>query len=116
MGCIRASLSVGLAPVHAYFGFYAELNDHLPARSRYKTLEKSLALPSTVNDMIESFGVPHAEAELIVINGESTDFSRLLGNGDFVSVYPKFEAIEIAPELRVPVQARARAKVRARCP
>ncbi len=92
---------MGSAPVNACFRFYAELNDHLSPRDRFKTLEKSLAVPSTVKDMIESFGVPHAEIELIVVNGQSSDFSRRIGAGDLVSVYPKFESIDITPELRV---------------
>jgi uncharacterized protein with PIN domain len=51
--------------------------------------------------MIESFGVPHAEVELILVNGESADFSRMVGNGDRVAVYPMFESVDIASELRV---------------
>jgi hypothetical protein len=50
--------------------------------------------------MIESLGVPHTEVELLLVNGESVGFDRLLGDGDRVAVYPKFEALDIAPLLR----------------
>jgi uncharacterized protein with PIN domain len=51
--------------------------------------------------MIEALGVPHTEVELILVNGESVDFSRLIADGDRVSVYPKFETLDITPLLRV---------------
>jgi uncharacterized protein with PIN domain len=88
-------------PARAWFRFYAELNDHLPADSQYQTLEKRFFVPASVKDMIESFGVPHTEVELILVNGASADFSRLIQDGDRVAVYPVFESIDVQPELRV---------------
>ena len=89
------------APAHVYFRFYAELNDHLPAEERHQSLEKTFFAPPTVKDMIEGFGVPHVEVELILANGESVDFSYRLRDGDRISVYPMFEALDVAPSLRV---------------
>ena len=51
--------------------------------------------------MIEALGVPHTEVELVLVNGESVGFDRLLGDGDRVAVYPKFETLDVAPLLRV---------------
>jgi len=51
--------------------------------------------------MIEALGVPHTEVELVLVNGESADFSRLLNEGDRVAVYPKFESLDVTPLLRV---------------
>ena len=85
----------------ASFRFYAELNDHLPPRLRYRQLEKRFLLPASVKDMIESLGVPHPEVDLVLVNGESTDFTRLIQSGDRVSVYPVFESIDITPALRL---------------
>ena len=85
----------------AHFRFYAELNDHLPPSDEQQSIEKVFWVPSTVKDMIESFGVPHTEVELIVVNGTSVDFSYLVCSGDYISVYPMFESIDITPELRV---------------
>ena len=58
-----------------------------------------------MKDIIESFGIPHSEVELIVVNGQSSDFSHLPADRDHVSVYPKFESIDITPELRVRLRA-----------
>jgi uncharacterized protein with PIN domain len=51
--------------------------------------------------MIEALGVPHTEVELILVNGESVGFDRILRGGDRVAIYPKFESIDITPLLRV---------------
>jgi hypothetical protein len=47
------------------------------------------------------FGVPHTEVDLVMVNGESSDFLRLVQDGDRVAVYPMFESIDITPELRL---------------
>jgi uncharacterized protein with PIN domain len=85
----------------ACFRFYAELNDHLPPSQQFGVVEKRFFLPASVKDMIESLGVPHAEVDLILVNGESSDFTRLIRNGDRVAVYPVFESIDITPVLRL---------------
>ena len=89
------------SPSCARFRFYAELNDHLPPRLQYEMVEKQFVVPASVKDMIESLGVPHTEVDLILVNGESSDFSRLVRNGDRVAVYPVFESIDITPVLRL---------------
>jgi uncharacterized protein len=88
-------------PAHAHFRFYAELNDHLPPEQKYKAQEKLFFVPSTMKDMIESFGVSHTEVELIIVNGESANFSRVVRDEDRIGVYPVFESVDITPELRV---------------
>lgn len=88
-------------PSRAAFRFYAELNDHLAPGERYRTIEKEFFVPAAVKDWIESCGVPHTEIDLVTINGESSDFSRLVRDGDRVAVYPVFESLDITPELRV---------------
>lgn len=85
----------------AVFRFYAELNDHLPPTQRYQSIERSFLTPASAKDMIESLGVPHAEVDLILVNGESVDFSRQIRDGDRVAVYPVFEALDITPVLRL---------------
>ena len=81
--------------------FYAELNDHLPSHLQYHTLEQPLVTPTSAKDFIEGFGVPHTEIDLILINGVSAGFDRLVHPGDRLSVYPVFESFDIAPEVRV---------------
>jgi len=89
------------APACACFRFYAELNDHLPPRLQYGMVEKQFFVPASVKDMIEAIGVPHTEVDLVLVNDESSDFSRLVRNGDRVAVYPVFESIDITPVLRL---------------
>jgi uncharacterized protein len=88
-------------PSCASFRFYAELNDHLPLCDQYQVVEKRFFVPASLKDMVESFGVPHTEVDLVLVNGDSSDFSHLIHNGDRVAVYPVFESIDIAPVLRL---------------
>jgi len=85
----------------AHFRFYAELNDHLPPDERYKNLERTFFVPSTVKDMIEAFGVPHTEVDLIIASDRSVDFEYTVRSGDRIAVYPMFESFDISPESRV---------------
>ena len=87
--------------VTATFRFYEELNDFLPADRRRRDITVACARAATVKHQIEALGVPHTEVELILVNGESCGFGRLLADGDRVAVYPKFEALDVTPLLRV---------------
>ena len=49
-----------------------------------------------MKDVIESFGVPHAEIDLILVNGKSVGFSYIINDGDDISVYPVFESFDIS--------------------
>lgn len=88
-------------PACASLRFYAELNDHLPPAQQFRIIQKEFFVPTSVKDMIESCGIPHTEVDLVLVNGESADFSRLIRNGDRVSVYPVFETLDIAPLSRL---------------
>jgi uncharacterized protein with PIN domain len=81
--------------------FYEELNDFLPAALRRTDIVQPCNRRTSVKDMIESFGVPHTEVELILVNGNSVDFSCIVHAGDRISVYPVFEALDISPLLRL---------------
>ncbi len=85
----------------AVFRFYAELNDFLPPERRFHAFSREFIDLAPVKDMIESLGVPHTEIDLILANGESVDFSYVVRDGDRISVYPVFEALDIGPLLRV---------------
>lgn len=89
----------------ATFRFYEELNDFLPPERRRQEFTVPCAAAATTKHMIEALGVPHTEVELILVNGESVGFERLLQDGDRVAVYPKFEALDITPLLRVRAQS-----------
>jgi hypothetical protein len=87
--------------VSATFRFYEELNDFLAPDRRKREFTVPCARAATTKHMIEALGVPHTEVELILVNGESVDFSRQLEDGDRVAVYPRFEAMDVTPLLRL---------------
>lgn len=78
------------------FRFYEELNDFLPKLKRKKSFTFTFKYNQSVKDAIEALGVPHAEVDLILVNGVSKDFNYTLNNGDYISVYPVFESLDIA--------------------
>jgi hypothetical protein len=67
--------------VTATFRFYEELNDFLAPDRRKREFTVPCARAATTKHMIEALGVPHTEVELILVNGESADFSRILQIG-----------------------------------
>jgi uncharacterized protein with PIN domain len=85
----------------AYFRFYEELNDFLPLHSRKKTVEYRFSGSPAIKDAIEAIGIPHTEVDLILVNGQSVDFTYRLADGDQVSVYPIFESLDITPVNRL---------------
>ena len=85
----------------ATFRFYEELNAFIAPERRGHAFDARCARAATTKHMIEALGVPHTEVELVLVNGESVGFDRLLADGDRVSVYPKFEAFDVTPLLRV---------------
>ncbi|WP_439858603.1 Mut7-C RNAse domain-containing protein [Pseudomonas sp. MBLB4136] len=87
--------------VSATFRFYEELNDFLAPARRRRAFECDCAQAATVKHMIEALGVPHTEVELVLLNGESVGFERMLLDGDRVAVYPKFGRLDISPLLKV---------------
>jgi hypothetical protein len=87
--------------VIATFRFYEELNDFLAPTRRKQEFSVPCARRATTKHMIEALGVPHTEVELILVNGESVGLDRILEDGDRVAVYPRFEAMDVTPLLRV---------------
>jgi uncharacterized protein with PIN domain len=81
--------------------FYEELNRFLPEARRKLPFTESVPPGSTTKSLIENLGVPHTEVDLVLLNGESVDFSRQLADGDTVSVYPVFESMDVGAVSRV---------------
>jgi len=73
----------------------------LPVESRMKELARRFDVSGSVKDLIESFGVPHTEVDLVLVNSEPADFTCLVRDQDRVSVYPVFESLDISPVPRV---------------
>ena len=80
----------------ANFRFYAELNDFLLPERRFREFAYGFLDVATVKDRIESFGVPHTEVDLILVNGQTANFACRVQDGDRISVYPVFEAFDIS--------------------
>src|SRR5690606_23385274 len=76
-------------------------NDFLPPERRKVSFAHPLTRRTSVKDLIESFGVPHTEVEIILVNGASVDFSYIVRPGDRISVYPMFESLDVAPLIRL---------------
>jgi len=85
--------------VTAHFRFYAELNDFLAPMLRQRRFSRICSRDASVKHMIEAFGVPHTEVELILVNGAPVDFSHRLRDGERVSVYPRFAMLGISSPL-----------------
>lgn len=78
-----------------YLRFYEELNDFLPPRKRKKQFLHALKTRQSVKDLIESYGIPHTQVDLIIVNGKSVNFFYSVKPDDEISVYPVFESFDI---------------------
>jgi uncharacterized protein with PIN domain/sulfur carrier protein ThiS len=76
---------------------YAELGDLLASELSGREFERTCAAGESVKDVVEGLGVPHTEVDLILVNGRSVGFEHHVQDGDRVSVYPVFEALDISP-------------------
>jgi len=84
-----------------FLRFYEELNDFLPPKYRKRLFSQPLFQPSSVKHVIQSLGIPHTEVDLILVNGQSVDFSYRVRPGDRISVYPVFESFDISSVTRL---------------
>lgn len=80
----------------ATFRFYEELNDFLPKSKRRTDFTYCFDGSPAIKDAIEANGVPHVEVDMILINGQSVNFSYKLQHNDYVSVYPVFETFDVS--------------------
>ncbi len=85
----------------ASFRFYAELNHFFPVARRKVDAPCTFEGTPPVKEAIEDLGIPHGAVDLILVNGESVDFSHCIENGDRVSVYPVFESLDITSVIRL---------------
>lgn len=76
--------------------YYEELNFFLPEEMRKTDITIPVNSRRSVKDLIESMGIPHVEVDMILVNGKSVDFSYILCDGDSISVFPVYGAIDIS--------------------
>ncbi len=85
----------------ACFRFYEELNDFLIPEQHKRTLRYRFNGHPGILDAIETFSVPAAEVDLIIVNAESVGFAYRLQPDDRVAVYPMFESFDITPLVKL---------------
>ena len=81
--------------------FYEELNDFLPKRKQKIAFNITFREHPSVKHLFEAEGVPHAEVDLVLINGKPVTFETKVFDGDYISVYPVFESLNIGGVTRV---------------
>jgi uncharacterized protein with PIN domain len=79
---------------------YAELIDHLPPARRQREQVVRLRPPVTLADLLETQGISPTLIDLALVNGCPCALDKPLGDGDRVSLYPVFEALDLTPVRR----------------
>lgn len=82
-------------PAEVTFRFYEELNDFLPGHKRKVPFVTTVNGNPAVKDVIESLNVPHTEIDLILVNGVPKEFDYKVNDGDYISVFPVFELLNV---------------------
>jgi len=72
--------------------FHDSLNDFLLPSKRNKPVVYTFSDNPSIKHAIETIGVPHPEADIILVNGKPVDFSYALNNDDEVEVYTAITA------------------------
>ena len=81
--------------------FYEELNRYLEKKHCKRDISLTIDGSVSVKKVIEDLGVPHTEVDMILVNGESVDFSHPVSTRDRISVYSVFESFDIKETSRV---------------
>ncbi len=83
--------------IPASFRFYGEINDYLHPVIRQQCLILRCKQKSSVKTLISAFGIPDTDVDLIIVNGESVNFSYVVQAQDRISIYPLFRSIDVSP-------------------
>ena len=67
---------------------HGDLDFFLRSKARCRSIERSLGEKTSVKDVIESCGVPHPEADLILVNGQPVDFDYAITGDADLELYP----------------------------
>jgi len=85
----------------AWFRLYEELNDFVLPAKRKVWFEHPIEGSPSIEELVISLGIPPAQVDLILINGQSVDFSHRVKSGDRISLYPVFESFDISTVSRL---------------
>ncbi len=75
------------------FKLFASLTDYLPVEARYtNVLALDVAPESSINQIIEPYGLPPKLVHLVLINGKYIEpekrLSQTLNEGDVLAIWP----------------------------
>ncbi|MCG8379085.1 MAG: hypothetical protein MI865_06380 [Proteobacteria bacterium] len=76
---------------------YGSLNNTLPITKRQITFPVFLENKISLLEILETLNVAVNEIDLILANGKAIHFNYIPDNNDRISVYPRFENIDITP-------------------
>ena len=86
---------------YATVRFYGDLSRLAWDADRFGQADVTFDVARSVKDVVESCGVPHTEVDLVLVNGESVGFDRLVVDGDRISVFPPFHQLDVEQLSRV---------------
>lgn len=96
--------------------FYGELSDFLPNVRRGVAFECALPARRSVKDLIESLGVPHCEAFVVLVDDAAVGFDHVVAGGERIAVYPEFSELDLPAEALAKAGATGLAAARAPSP
>ena len=68
-------------------------------------VERRLNERTSVKDIVEACGVPHTEVDLVLVDGQPVDFSRVIGSEAGVEVFPiRSRPVTLFPENQLQVR------------
>ncbi len=82
--------------VTVWIRVYEELNDYLPAKDRKRAFARTLPAGAVIADLLADLGIPASQVDLVLAGGVSVGLSYPIGDNENVSVYPVFEALDVA--------------------
>jgi uncharacterized protein len=75
-------------PFKVRLRFHGDLNVFLGSRAGDAVIERPLAEKTSIKDIIESCGVPHAEVDLISVDDQTVGFDHTLSSDAKVEIFP----------------------------
>jgi uncharacterized protein len=79
---------IDVKPFTVRLKLHGDLDFFLRSGARGRSIERSLREKTSVKDVIESFGVPHPEVDLILVKGRPVGFDYALANDADIELYP----------------------------
>ncbi len=74
---------------------FAELTDYLPDEAENNSVQLQSDQALTIGEVIRKFNIPHAETDLVMVNGVhviAEQYNQPLNNNDVISIWPAVSA------------------------